>query len=706
MSSSRFFSHAALLLFAAVCLIASPVHATTLTYADLVHRMTDMEHLATLPPAGEKTALASSYDRKSQYDAVTDKYTNWDANDDGHGFIRDEGDTQVLADIKGAGCIYRLWSAAPTKGHLKIYLDGSSTPAVDLPFVDYFNSDPAKPFHFPHLVYLRCGEGVPGSDNYVPISFQHSCKIVGDKVKPGDPDSGWGQYFQATYTLFAPGTKVPTFSLPLSADDEAALKEADDKDARARADVFGPYAGVKTDTQSITAAPGQYTSAFDATGEGAITALKVKLDLPQDAEAQRQLLRKLTIRMTWDGEAKPAVWAPLGDFFATVGGAAPFSSLPSGLLSDGTLYSYWYMPFGKSAKIEIGNDGDAAVPLNVSVSHAPLTKPIADFTRFHAKWHRDAFNPTRPDRKPDWTMLTTKGTGRFVGVLLHVWFPQGGWWGEGDDKFYVDGEKFPSSFGTGSEDYFGFAWSSGNRYVRPRHGQPLAEGNNGHEVNYRWHLGDQVPFQTSLDADIEKYVNNKPQGSAWDYFALYACTPFWYLAPGGTDPYDEIPVDQRVGYWTRPTPKYTEPGVIEGESLKTVTEPLFNHYAGSQNLGPAAPGVWSDDHVLMWTTDHGPGNEHMELYLPVEKAGKYQMLVRFVKGNNFGVVQLTLDGNKIGQPYDTYDAKMEPSELVDMGTMDLTAGKHVLGVTMPSRNPAAPDRGLTFGLDYIKLVPQ
>src|ERR1700677_4539668 len=93
------------LLLAGAFFAAVRVDADTLTYPDLVHRLTDLEHLAVLPPPGEKTALASSYDRKSQYDPATDKYINWDANDDGHGFIREEGDTQVLADIHGAGCI-------------------------------------------------------------------------------------------------------------------------------------------------------------------------------------------------------------------------------------------------------------------------------------------------------------------------------------------------------------------------------------------------------------------------------------------------------------------------------------------------------------------------------------------------------------------------------------------------------------------------
>jgi len=287
-----------------------------------------------------------------------------------------------------------------------------------------------------------------------------------------------------------------------------------------------------------------------------------------------------------------------------------------------------------------------------------------------------------------------------------VWNPQGGWWGEGDDKFFVDGEKFPSSFGTGSEDYFGYAWSSGNRFVRPLHGQPLGEGNMGHEVDYRWHLSDQVPFQSSLDADIEKYFPNQGASSPWDVYSLYACTPFWYLAPGGTDPYEAQPVDQRVGYWTRVAPKYREPGVIEGEDLKMTPGKTFAHASDVETLGANAPGVWSNDRILVWTTDHGPGQENMEFQLPVEKAGKYQIMIRFVKGDDYGVAQLTLDGNPLGQPMDFYHAKeLVPSDVTDMGTLDLTAGMHALGVMLPSANPAIEGRALRFGIDYIKLVP-
>src|ERR1700722_7565462 len=110
----------------------SLLHAETLTYADLVHRLTDMQHLATLPPPGEVGGLASSYDRASQYDAAQDKYVRWDANGEGGGFIRREGYQQGMAESKGPGCLWRIWSADPHLGHVRIFLDGSSAPAVDL----------------------------------------------------------------------------------------------------------------------------------------------------------------------------------------------------------------------------------------------------------------------------------------------------------------------------------------------------------------------------------------------------------------------------------------------------------------------------------------------------------------------------------------------------------------------------------------------
>lgn len=653
--------------------------AETYSYPQLVKTMTDMQELAKLPPPGEKTSLASSYDRHSQYDVATDKYIDWGANADGDGIIRKEGDDSVFMDVQGPGCIWRTWSATAGAGHVKIYLDGSTTPAVDLPFKNYFDGKTA-PFNRPNLVYIPSA-AAHGFDNYTPIPFQKSCKIVAEQ--------GWGSYYQFTYTQFPVGTVVPTFSMNLSATDSAALDQADKILGQCGQNPGGEASQAKTESKSITAEVGKMATVADLSGTGAITALKVKLDLPKDPEAQRVLLRQLTISIIWDGEAAPAVWSPLGDFFAYVGGADTFQSLPVGLLDDGTFYSYWYMPYGRKAHIEVGNDGPAPVAMTWQVSHAPLPQPISTFARFHAKWHRDAFLPARPDRQPDWTLLITQGQGRYVGTHLHGWNPRGGWWGEGDDKFFVDGEKFPSIFGTGSEDYFGYAWSSSGHFSRPYHNQILNEGNAGHFDDNRWHISDSVPFDTSFEADIEKYYPN-------DRPTLYAAVVFWYLKAGGNDPYTALPATDRVGYWIRPE-VYHEPDAIEGESLHPVTKPAQRLYRQEMfKYGKE----WSNDQELFW--DAGQVGETLELPLPAQKAGKYRFIAHYTKSPDNGIFQVSLNGFDVGQPVDLYDPVLKTTDPIDLGVVTLPDGKPVFKVTVTGKNPASTNT--RFGLDYLKLI--
>jgi hypothetical protein len=164
------------------------------------------------------------------------------------------------------------------------------------------------------------------------------------------------------------------------------------------------------------------------------------------------------------------------------------------------------MPFAREGQVEIVNDGKASRNVTFEISHAPLTRPIAQLGRFHAKWHRDAFLPSEPERRIDWPMLKTEGAGRFVGVMLHVWNPKGGWWGEGDEKFFVDGEKFPSTFGTGSEDYFGYAWGNPTLFARPYHAQTMTQNNKGHQVRVACVSGDgNLPRARAMHLAIWKW---------------------------------------------------------------------------------------------------------------------------------------------------------------------------------------------------------
>jgi hypothetical protein len=659
------------------CLMLSSLAlpADTYTYPQLVSRLTDLSQLAKLPPVGEKAGLSSSYDRRSRYDAASDKYIMWGSNADWANGMRKEGDETVLMEVNGPGCIWRTWAATASTGHWKIYLDGATEPAIDIPCVNFFNGQ-TPPFNRPNIDYIPSA-AAHGFDNYTPIPFQKSCKIMAEK--------GWGQYYQFTYTQFPEGTVVPTFNMTLSGEDSAALDAADKALGQCGQNPVPDAAGTRTDNQSITVAAGSSSGVADLQGAGAITALKVKLDLPTDAEAQRVLLRQLTVSMTWDGDTAPSVWSPLGDFFAYVGGADTFQSLPVGLLPDGTFYSYWYMPYGRKAHIEVGNDGPAPVAMTWTVTHAPLAEPISNFARFHAKWHRDAFLSDRPDRWPDWTLLTTEGAGRYVGTHLHGWNPRQGWWGEGDDKFFVDGEKFPSIFGTGSEDYFGYAWSSAGHFSRPFHNQVLNENNAGHLDDNRWHIPDSVPFQSAFEADIEKYYPNTR--------ALYAAEVFWYLSSGGKDPYGPVPVADRVGYWIRPT------GYVEGERIpKPVAD--TPHPPKHQDLYEFGVG-WDNDRQYLWQpTDVGESVQHE---LPEQPAGHYELKIHPTKAPDFGTFQININGTDVGSPVDLYAAKVMAGDIVDLGPVTLSGGKPVLKITVTGKNPVST--GTSFGLDYLQFAP-
>ncbi|MDI6828287.1 MAG: DUF2961 domain-containing protein, partial [Armatimonadota bacterium] len=415
----------------------------TLTYLDLISRLTDLEGLAVLPVPGEKCAQWSSYDRASYYDEKTGKYVGWDANGDGGGVIRVEDDHFVVAEIDGPGCIWRIWSALACQGHVKIYLDGATEPAVDLPFIGFFDLN-NEPFVYPALVH----QVAKGFNCYVPIPFQKSCKIIMEK--------DWGLYYHFTYSTFPKDTQVPTFNRNLTFEEKEAFAEAD-RFLRKRlgTDPAGHRTGEEIVFRKIILPPGQKQKIANLTGARAITAIWAKVDLsnPDDPDF---ILRNTILQIRWDGEKEPSVWSPIGDFFGTGPGMNKYKSLPLGVTDNG-MYCYWYMPFAKSADIELINEGSKPFSGEFIITHAPITKPIQNLGRFHAKWHRDVFLPKEPERWIDWPMLVTKGNGRFCGVALEVWNPRGGWWGEGDEKFFVDGEKFPSTIGTGSEDYFGYA---------------------------------------------------------------------------------------------------------------------------------------------------------------------------------------------------------------------------------------------------------
>lgn len=668
------------LLFAVVCCASfngvSALGADSLSYVDLVHRLTDLEALARLPVPGERCEQWSSYDRASRIDSRTGDYLGWDANGDGDGFIRKEGDKIVMAEMRGPGCLWRIWSAAPKAGHVRIYLDDASEPAVDLPFTGYFDGTQA-PFQRSALVHSVA----LGWNNYTPIPYRRSCKIVADP--------GWGQYFQFVYSTFPDGTVVPTFRRNLSAKENAALDEAD-RQLRA----CGPRHVGTTTTHVVTdgTLPGGEVRRLRVEGPAWLRAIRGRWEGLPAAPADRVALREVTLEIRWDGESEPSVWAPFGDFFGTAAGANRYRSLPCGLTDDGWWYANWPMPFAKSAEITVRNEGVQAAPLRLEVSSAPLTGDPGSYGRFHAKWHRGVFPPSEPARRAiDWTLLKTTGRGRFVGVLLHVWNPRGSWWGEGDEKFFVDGERFPSTFGTGSEDYFGYAWCNPTLFQHAYHNQTISMNNRGHIAVNRWHIADNVPFQSAFEGAIEKYfADSRP--------TLYAATAYWYQS-GGRDPYLPVPLRERTSYWDdNAVATRRVPGVLEGEKLVVRGRP--NGVLQEQDMSGFG-GEWSGDSQLWWTQAK-PG-DRLDLVIPVAAPGSYEVRAQFTKAIDYAVVEVSLGGEVLTPELDFYNDGVVATGPVTLGRRHLVPGDHVLTLRIKGANPKAVP-GHMVGLDYVRLV--
>lgn len=643
------------------------------TYLDLIDRLCDMEFLATLPEPGETCRLWSSYDRASRYDPQTGKYINWDANGDGYGtvnWIRIEKGNFVFGEMEGPGCIWRIWSATALQGRVKIFLDGAADPAVDLPFEEYFNGA-QPPFNRPALAYTVTN----GENCYVPIPFQKSCKIVADK--------DYGQYYQFTYTLFPKGTVVPTFSRNLTAEENAALDKANDFFRHCGPNSFKSRPNQKTETFAVELAPGEKKDiALD--GKQAILSLRVRPQLPTDVEGRRKALRELAMQIFWDNSEQPAVWCPLGDFFGTGPGVNLYRSLAMGMTEEG-FYSNWYMPFEKKARIQLLNEGNQNRQMTLELTYAPHSMEASSYGRFHAKWHRDAFLPEEKERWIDWTLLKTEGRGRFCGVQLQIWNPRGGWWGEGDEKFFVDGEKFPSTFGTGSEDYFGYAWSDWVLFEKPFHNLTISEYNKGHISANRWHIADNVPFQTSFEGTIEKYfADSRP--------TQYAAAAYWYQAPGGNDPYLPVPPVERIDYYTRLSYPLDVAGIL------VLEEPEGNLEA--QGMGSFTQDHWRNGEQLWWTGQLGA---KLRIGLNIKHKGTYKIATRLTKAIDYGIVQFYLDGQKILESMDLYhpDGVIATGE-INLGKFKLNKGQHILTVEIVGSNPKAVQRYMV-GLDYVDV---
>ena len=291
--------------------------------------------------------------------------------------------------------------------------------------------------------------------------------------------------------------------------------------------------------------PGQTATLLDYQGAGCITHVWSAITSPDPL-----FLRKVVLRMWWDDEAEPSVEAPVGDFFG-LGHAQVtyFQALPLQMFYRG--FNCWFpMPFARRARVTVRNEADDRVRYFYYLDYEAYGRLPDDEARFHAQWRRE--NPTivnPPDAtssegrrlnltgQDNYVILEAVGHGHYVGCHLDVDMPEPGWWGEGDDMFFVDGEPWPPRLhGTGTEDYFGGAWDY--NYLKQTYNTPYfgyhfktSEDYTGKHSQYRFHVEDPVHFKTSLRVTIEHGHANDKQGD-------WSSTAYWYQ----TEPHLIFPV--------------------------------------------------------------------------------------------------------------------------------------------------------------------
>ncbi len=533
--------------FLFVLLLVASSHATEVR--DYTYFLNELVNLDDLPltQEGVISAQASSYDRASRYDPETDTYVNWAANGDAGQYIRINEETKegVMAELDGPGCIFRIWSANP-QGVIRFYLDGDTKPTYEFDFDTLFTGE-IEPFVRP-FVWQRgvvLGGGSTASDCYLPIPFAGSCTVTSVILdEDGTPKATPGHYYHIGYKLYPKHWQVETFKMPLKPAYKAALEEVG-RLWNACGEDPQPTRRSRTQDSTFKIKPGETAKIFDLAGPATIRQFHAKIE-SKDPYANRNAV----LRAFWDDAKEPSILTPLGDFFGQAVGETEYRSLPLGMTDDMD-YCYWRMPFRKRGTLTVENQGTEPITVTCRLVYTAGAVP-ENACYFHAKWRREAACTTF-----DYPFLECDGSaGVFVGDLLAIDNLLGGWWGEGDEKIYVDGEKFPSTFGTGSEDYYGDAWGIG-WFVNPFHGCPQNEGRK--QVVYRWHISDSVPFAKSFKITIENYsaFNHKTKNG-------YASVAYWYQMPGGKDFFAaELPAPE-----TRlPSPKIMVPGAIEVEQV-------------------------------------------------------------------------------------------------------------------------------------------
>ncbi len=502
-------------------LLGSAVSASAqmVSFESLLREIVARDTVLKYPAPAYSAKLMSSRDPKSA--SASDPAT-WFANDDQNHFVRiDEnpavagGKEYVLLDVAGPGAVVRLWSSNPPAGSvLRVYVDGAATPSLEVPFQDYTNGrwKVVEP-----LSSAKSG----GFNSYVPLPYAKQIKVTCDKD---------GYAYQVNYRTYAAGTEVKSFS----ASDVDGAKSIIDE---VQASLIDPRAPFMNPTDPVTKEKFELAGGASRTlelppGPGAVRYIAMGITIPDGSPSKRALAyQNIVIQAEFDGNK--TVWAPLAAFFGGGVGHTKYDDWYRTMHPGSFLHSRFVMPYKSLGKLTLINTGKVSQTCVMNIVTKPLSKWEEGTMYFHAAWkHEHPIKTKAGVGTKDYNVVEITGKGVFLADNLCVMNPVGEWWGEGDEKIYVDGESFPSHFGTGTDAYYGLGPRSNSPFEHPFHvlvrsdGKDL--GNNwGYSALTRSRSLDVIPFTKSFKFDMEVLHTAECD-------IAFGSTVYFYAEPGAT----------------------------------------------------------------------------------------------------------------------------------------------------------------------------
>ncbi len=669
--------------------------ADTVTTESLYDEMLDLERLTEFSPESFKMVQYSSYCRLSDKPNAE----GWFCNADGFGNEPIPGFEKVLrkpdekgiglyqvCDIKKPGALVRFWSAR-MGGTIRMYLDNSDEPIFQGPAEEFFihtHRQFAEKAGIDETIFRNSFRQKYSC--YFPIPFEKRCKITWEgSIKDT-------HFYHLQARIYDENKDVKTFEIQ-------DLNRLEDKIRKIR-DVLRDPAGnyqigsvLKERSFDFTLKPNEKTLLAHYTdGPQAIKKLVVKVQ----AEDMVAALRSTLLYIQFDDYTMPQVQAPIGDFFGAAPGIVPMNSLPLTIEKDGTMTCRFVMPYEDNVRLFAHNLGSQDVKVSGNVMSSDYDWND-DSMHFYARWRIDHDLITAVPNFADMPYLIARGKGRFVGTSLTIYNPTnningGSWWGEGDEKIFVDDDEFPSIFGTGSEDYFNYAWGSNQLFIDPYCGQPRSDGprTKGYNVNYRFHILDDIQFEKFFAFYMELMHHQQLENVSYARISYY---------------YGQNLVDDHV-YITGEDVR--KPGYHKWTptKVKKLKEAIFyeaeNIYTG-ENVSIDEDNFWSNQKLLVWMPEDT--DERLELKFDVPETRKYRLNLIVPQKPGSGAFKITLqkDGDILYEG-DNYNQDSEHNRML----RTYRASRKVLkeGTYRVKVIPLTRNKPIGFDLLYLKPLDQ